>query len=104
MTALLSRHGGLQGEAPGSRESREFGSLELMSSFVPWWAICSTAPFTHTKNFLLQAVCNDGSPAAYFFAPGTGSGANIWLVYLEVRGLVTLRWHLFPRVVVWAAV
>jgi hypothetical protein len=29
------------------------------------------------------AVCNDGSPAAYFFAPGSGDGANTWLVYLE---------------------
>ena len=32
-----------------------------------------------------NAVCNDGSPAAYYFAPGSGDGANTWLVFLEVR-------------------
>jgi hypothetical protein len=31
------------------------------------------------------AVCNDGSPGAYYFAPGSGEQANVWLVYLEVR-------------------
>ena len=30
-----------------------------------------------------MAVCNDGSPAAYYYAAGTGSGAFHWLVYLE---------------------
>lgn len=39
----------------------------------------------HSHFPLLQAVCNDGSPAAYFYSPGSGTGADIWLVYLEVR-------------------
>lgn len=30
-----------------------------------------------------DAVCNDGSPAGYYFAPGSGDGVNLWLIYLE---------------------
>jgi len=30
-----------------------------------------------------DAVCNDGTPGMYYFSPGTGAGANLWLVYLE---------------------
>eukprot|EP00026_Physarum_polycephalum_P010839 Phypoly_transcript_11020.p1 GENE.Phypoly_transcript_11020~~Phypoly_transcript_11020.p1 ORF type:complete len:385 (+),score=54.55 Phypoly_transcript_11020:49-1155(+) len=29
------------------------------------------------------AVCNDGSPAGFYFKPGTGSGANVWLIHQE---------------------
>ena len=29
------------------------------------------------------AQCNDGSPAAYYYAKGTGSSAHLWVVYLE---------------------
>ena len=29
------------------------------------------------------ATCNDGSPAGYYFAEGSGSSANLWIVYLE---------------------
>jgi len=29
------------------------------------------------------AQCNDGSPAAYYYAPGSGSSAHLWVVYLE---------------------
>ena len=32
---------------------------------------------------LPQAVCNDGTPAAYYLQKGTGSGANRWVLYLE---------------------
>ena len=28
-------------------------------------------------------MCNDGSPAGYYYAPGTGDGVNLWLIYLE---------------------
>ena len=31
------------------------------------------------------ATCNDGSPAGYYFAPGSGSSSNLWVVYLEGR-------------------
>jgi hypothetical protein len=33
-----------------------------------------------------DAVCNDGSPATYFFRPGSGSGASIWTIYFEGGG------------------
>jgi len=31
------------------------------------------------------AVCLDGSPPVYHFSPGSGSGANNWVVHMEVR-------------------
>ena len=34
-----------------------------------------------------QAVCNDGSPAVYYFRPGTGSGVNNWVIFLAGGGL-----------------
>jgi hypothetical protein len=30
-------------------------------------------------------VCLDGSPPVYHFSPGSGSGANNWVVHMEVR-------------------
>ncbi|PKU78643.1 pectin acetylesterase 11-like [Dendrobium catenatum] len=32
------------------------------------------------------AVCLDGSPAAYYFSPGFGSGVNNWVVHMEGGG------------------
>ncbi|MDX2014450.1 MAG: pectin acetylesterase-family hydrolase [Myxococcaceae bacterium] len=32
------------------------------------------------------AVCNDGTPAAYFIRPGTGDAARRWIIYLEGGG------------------
>ncbi|PKA59139.1 hypothetical protein AXF42_Ash001232 [Apostasia shenzhenica] len=32
------------------------------------------------------AVCLDGSPAAYYFTPGFGSGVNNWVVHMEGGG------------------
>lgn len=43
------------------------------------------------------AVCNDGSPAAYYFAPGSGDGANTWLVYLEGAMFCWVRHELLRR-------
>src|SRR5262245_12278928 len=34
-----------------------------------------------------QAVCNDGSPAIYYFREGKGSGANNWVIFLSGGGL-----------------
>jgi O-palmitoleoyl-L-serine hydrolase len=34
-----------------------------------------------------QAVCNDGSPAVYYFRPGKGSGTNNWVIFLSGGGL-----------------
>ena len=28
-------------------------------------------------------MCLDGSPAGYYFRPGTGSGASKWIIYLR---------------------
>src|SRR3990170_3449932 len=33
-----------------------------------------------------QAVCNDGSPAVYYFRPGSGAGANRWVIFLVGGG------------------
>jgi Pectinacetylesterase len=33
-----------------------------------------------------DAVCNDGSPAIFYFRPGTGVGARSWLIELEGGG------------------
>ncbi|MQM12608.1 hypothetical protein Taro_045526, partial [Colocasia esculenta] len=40
----------------------------------------------HQPNPLVFAVCLDGSPPAYHFAPGFGSGVNNWLVHFEGGG------------------
>ena len=32
---------------------------------------------------LSKAVCNDGSSAGYYLQKGSGSGANVWVMYLE---------------------
>lgn len=37
-----------------------------------------------------EAVCNDGSPAVFYFRPGTGSGANRWVIHLEEGGFCGL--------------
>jgi len=45
------------------------------------------------------AVCNDGSPATYFYRAGSGSGAGIWTIYFEGGGFCvdipscTSRWN-----------
>lgn len=33
-----------------------------------------------------EALCNDGTPAAYVFRPGSGAAKNRWLIYLEGGG------------------
>ncbi|HSP07791.1 MAG TPA: pectin acetylesterase-family hydrolase [Acidobacteriota bacterium] len=33
-----------------------------------------------------KAVCNDGSPAVYYFRPGSGEGANRWVIFLAGGG------------------
>ena len=43
----------------------------------------STLQLYYLNNVDPLATCNDGSPAGYYFAPGSGSMANYWLVYLE---------------------
>ncbi|CAL9210976.1 unnamed protein product [Musa hybrid cultivar] len=44
-------------------------------------------PMTLLKSAVAEgAVCLDGSPAAYNLAPGSGSGANNWLLFVEGGG------------------
>ncbi|NIM94631.1 MAG: hypothetical protein GTO18_13100 [Anaerolineales bacterium] len=35
------------------------------------------------------AVCNDGTPAVYYFRPGVGSGRDLWIIHLQGGGLCT---------------
>ncbi|URE18001.1 pectinacetylesterase domain containing protein [Musa troglodytarum] len=44
-------------------------------------------PMTLLKSAVAEgAVCLDGSPPAYHLSPGSGSGANNWLVFVEGGG------------------
>lgn len=52
--------------------------------------IANAAPLqkiTVTNAAAKNAVCNDGSPAVYYFRPGKGSGANNWVIFLSGGGL-----------------
>lgn len=33
-----------------------------------------------------NAVCNDGTPAGYYFIPGAGAGATVWVIHLQGGG------------------
>ena len=33
-----------------------------------------------------DALCNDGTPAAYYFRPATAPSSDVWLVFLESGG------------------
>lgn len=50
-----------------------------------------------------NAVCNDGTPAVYYYRPGTGSGVNRWVLFLAGGGFCfsvdscTLRQILNPE-------
>lgn len=58
--------------------------------FVVLKSIASAAPLqkrTVLNAAARQAVCNDGSPAVYYFRPGTGSGVNNWVIFLAGGGL-----------------
>ena len=60
-----------------------------------WWVVVllllpAASATTLTARFLSgvdpRAVCVDGSPAAYYFAPGASTGASTWIVHLEGGG------------------
>ena len=50
-----------------------------------------------------QAVCNDGTPAVYYFRPGSGSGINNWVIFLGGGAFCfsvqscDLRWRQSPE-------
>ena len=60
---------------------RGAGKRDKLKSFS-FFAICFSFL---TLDFLAAAVCLDGSPPAYNFAVGFGSGKSSWLVHIEVR-------------------
>lgn len=66
-------------------EEREDDILQPLALRVWWYACvnvgCVSAELVRTIALKRDA---DGSPAAYYISKGTGSGANTWLVYLEV--------------------
>jgi len=41
-------------------------------------------PFSLPLYLIHFAVCLDGSPPVYHFSPGSGSGADNWVVHMEV--------------------
>lgn len=44
-------------------------------------------PLTWIDNALARkAVCNDGTPSGYYFAPGSGVGAMTWIIHLQGGG------------------
>lgn len=44
-------------------------------------------PLTWIDNAMSRkAVCNDGSPSGYYFAPGSGVGATAWVIHLQGGG------------------
>ena len=66
------------------------------------WATRTTLNVFHVNALDEDAVCNDGSPAAYYFAPATSLDyANVWLLYLggcvhACRGPTSLRFCRAP--------
>lgn len=52
---------------------------ELLPAFQPpsLLLLCHPPCTAHAR------TSTDGTPAAYYFAPGSGANSNVWLVYLE---------------------
>ncbi|MEW5987591.1 MAG: pectin acetylesterase-family hydrolase, partial [Chloroflexota bacterium] len=42
--------------------------------------------YTVTDTAINQAICNDGTPAVFYYRRGDGSGTNKWQIYLEGGG------------------
>merc|ERR1711959_759245 len=63
-------HLGLVGVARGQLDSRDDLRLELLLG----------------RALKEGAVCLDGSPSGYWYRPGSGAGANNWIVFLEGGG------------------
>ncbi|KAG6500308.1 hypothetical protein ZIOFF_040151 [Zingiber officinale] len=62
-------------------------SLCLISLLVSLEVDGSPAPMILLESAVAKgAVCLDGSPPAYHFLPGSGSGVNSWLVFMEGGG------------------
>ena len=47
--------------------------------------------YVHLEKIFLSAVCLDGSPPAYHWDKGFGTGINSWLIHFEVCVLVLVH-------------
>ncbi|CAE7832311.1 PAE11 [Symbiodinium sp. CCMP2592] len=80
----------------------QIGPSKMDSTFAMlglWVALClrgvSAANFDSWSLILLEdaaaegAVCLDGSPGGYFFEPGSGTGAQKWIIHFQGGGWCT---------------
>lgn len=58
----------------------------LVASLVSSVQAAPLQKFTVRDAAHRQAVCNDGTPAVYYFRPGSGTGANRWVIFLAGGG------------------
>ncbi|XP_020579385.1 pectin acetylesterase 11-like [Phalaenopsis equestris] len=59
----------------------------LSTVLLTFTVIAKAVDVTFVANAVQKgAVCLDGSPAAYYFSPGSGSGVNNWVVHMEGGG------------------
>jgi hypothetical protein len=84
--AVRGRGGALRGGRPGAPDAataRCALALAALAALLP--AARAGAPTMWMQPLVdidPLAVCNDGSPASYYFIEGT-TQANVWLIYLE---------------------
>ncbi|KAL0904818.1 hypothetical protein M5K25_026973 [Dendrobium thyrsiflorum] len=59
----------------------------LSTALLSLTVVAKAVDLTFVTNAVQKgAVCLDGSPAAYYFSPGFGSGVNNWVVHMEGGG------------------
>lgn len=58
----------------------------LMAAFVSSLDAAPLQRIAVRDGLRRQAVCNDGSPAVYYFRPGSGTGVNRWVIFLAGGG------------------
>jgi hypothetical protein len=79
----MGRHGRGHPGTPGAAVARCAAALVALAALLP--AAQCGAPTMWLQPLVdidPLAVCNDGSPAGYYFIEGT-TQANVWLIYLE---------------------
>jgi len=60
--------------------------ITLLSSFTLIWSITPSTLSIITESTKDGAACLDGSPPAYYFHQGSGSGANKWFLHHQGGG------------------
>ena len=75
-------------------------SVPAVSAVAPSVSFPSTLTKRVVKNAVQrQAVCNDGTPAVYYFKRGSGADASHWIIFLQGGGWCSngpacaLRWR-----------